>query len=316
MCITFVLITVGLVALYFGAEWLVRGSASLACRFHIPKLIVGLTIVAFGTSAPELVVSVKAALGSNGGIAVGNVVGSNIFNIALILGLCAMVNPLKIHIQLVRADAPILIAVSFLFLFFFRDFCVDRLEGLVLLTGLLAYLGYSIYSVGRCGVASEADFDDLLSGFSGSMLKDICFIVGGLIVLVIGADSLVSGAVMLSASFGVSEAMIGLTIVAAGTSLPELATSIVAAVRKESDIAVGNVLGSNIFNILCIMGTASLVHPLNAPEIGMIDMCFMVGVAVLLFPLMRTGFVIKRLEGALLVTVYIIYNWSLIKNLH
>ena len=305
-----ILIIIGLVLLYYGAEWLVGGGASLAVKAGVTPLVVGLTVVAFGTSCPELVVSVDAALGHHGEISIGNIVGSNIFNIAFILGLSAMIRPLKVQMQLIRFDTPIMIAASVLFIIFFLDKTISRMEALILFAGILAYT-VSVVRMARKEVKKNRD--DGIAGDVPEYCLEVCvfFIIAGLTALVVGARVFVEGSVMIAQNFKISEAVIGLTIVAAGTSLPELATSVVAAAKNQSEISIGNIVGSNIFNILCIIGIAGIISPICAPGISSVDLGMMLATAVLLFPLMRTGFVINRIEGFALVSIYLGYLWYL-----
>jgi cation:H+ antiporter len=299
------LLAAGLVALYFGAEWLVRGSASLALRLGLTPLVVGLTVVAYGTSAPELVVSARAAWDGHGAIAIGNVVGSNIFNIAVILGLAAVICPLRVQFQLIKLDTPIMIFVSALFLVLFWDGTISRVEAGLLLLGALLYAAGNIYLARREATAQvEAEFAEAAPRPSRHWSVDAGFIVLGLITLVAGSRLFVSGAVSLAKSWGVSDAVIGLTIVAAGTSLPELATSAMAAWRRQPDIALGNVIGSNVYNVLGILGVAGLVRPLEGTGVAARDVYVMTGLAVVLLPLMRTGLTVTRTEGALLLAAY------------
>ena len=312
MPVSISLIVIGFAVLYAGAEGLVRGSSSLALRFGVAPLVIGLTVVAFGTSMPELVVSVKTAITHHGDIAVGNVVGSNIFNIAVILGVSALIYPMKVQIQLVRLDTPVMIAVSLLLMFFFRDFQISRPEGAVLFSGILLYTAGNFFMAHRASLKGKTrDIAENLPGKMKHLYMELLFIAGGFGLLIAGSQALVEGAVGLARFMGVSEAVIGLTIIAAGTSLPELATSVVAAIRKQPDIAIGNVVGSNIFNILCILGAASLVAPLGGSGIRMTDIYVMIGTSILLLPLLWTGFVLKRWEGLLLVGVYVGYVYFL-----
>ncbi|NBC17909.1 MAG: calcium/sodium antiporter [Bacteroidetes bacterium] len=301
------LMLAGLVLLYGGAEGLVRGSAALALRFGIPPLIVGLTIVALGTSSPELVVSIQAALAGRGAIAVGNVVGSNIVNIAVILGIAVLIRATAVHAQLVRFDVPILVGCSVLLMGLLLDGRLGRPEGLLLVAGLLLYVGAAIYIARREPAAEEAVDVPELKTPTGSPWRDVLFMVVGLGALVVGANLLVNGAVTIAQTLGISEAVIGLTIVAIGTSLPEMATSAVAAVRGEGDIAVGNVVGSNLFNILAILGISTLVRPVTQAGVGLVDLAVMTVLAVLLLPLMRSDFKLVRWEGAVLLLVYVGY---------
>ena len=268
----FTFIALALLLLFLGAERLVRGSASLALRGGLSPLMVGLTIVAFGTSSPELFASIKAAWSQQGDIAVGNVVGSNSFNIAVILGLAAMVCPIPVHRQVIKIDAPIALVVALLLPFLLLNDTLGRGEGLLLVAGIIAYASMNIVLARRQARADTgAPADAPMAAVSRHWGMDIAFIVVGLGLLVFGSIMLVDNSVALAKIFGVSEAVIGLTIVAAGTSMPELATSLVAAIRKQPDIAVGNVVGSNVFNILGILGVASIVSPLRAPGVSMLD---------------------------------------------
>ena len=302
----------GLVLLYFGAEGLVRGAASLALRAGITPLVVGLTVVAFGTSAPEMVVSTKAAWLGQGGIAVGNVVGSNIFNIAVILGLSALLRPMVVRMQLLLFDMPLVILASLVALLFLRDDQLARPEAALLFAGIIAYTAINIILARReksREIASE--FAEGTPHASGRLAVDLLYVLGGLALLVLGARLFVAAAVELARMWGVSEAVIGLTIVAAGTSLPELATSILAAARKQDDIAIGNIVGSNVFNLLAILGAAGLVRPLEASGIGAMDLGMMVLTALVLLPMMRTRMMLGRWEGALLLALYGGYLWWL-----
>lgn len=305
MVMMIVLLISGTVLLYFGAELLVKGSANLAMRCGVSALVAGLTIVAFGTSAPELVVSIKAALDGLGDIAVGNVIGSNIFNIAIILGLSALIRPMKVHLNVLKVDTPVMLASSVLLMAVLHDLYVSRVEGIFLFAGIIAYMTFTIITARRTG-ETKVDFplEQLTPKKKVTPVLDIIFVIGGLCLLALGSRFFVNGAVSLARAIGVSEAVIGLTIVAVGTSLPELATSIIASIKKEDDIAIGNIIGSNIFNILAILGTSSTITPLNASGVGQISLYFMLGTTVLLMPFMRTGFVLNRIEGLMLLIVY------------
>lgn len=295
----------GVALLYFGAEFLVKGSANLAMRFGVSALVTGLTIVAFGTSAPELVVSIKAGLDGLGDISVGNVVGSNIFNIAIILGMSALVRPLKVHLNVLRVDTPVMVAASVFLMVVLHDLHISRVEGIFLFIGIITYTVFTVVTARRAGeTKAEFPVEQLIPEKMVSPVMDIIFIIGGLGLLILGSRFFVNGAVDMARAIGVSEAVIGLTIVAAGTSLPELATSIIAAIKKEDDIAIGNIIGSNIFNILTILGVSSIITPLEATGVGQISLYFMLGTAILLIPFMRTGFVLNRIEGLLLLVVY------------
>jgi len=302
------LLVAGLAALTVGAEGLVRGSASLARRLGLTPLVIGLTIVAFGTSAPELVVSVNATLTGQGDIAVGNVVGSNIFNIAIILGLAAMICPIPVSLTVIKLDAPVMIAVSFLGFALISRGTIPQPVGFVLVGALAAYTAGIVWLARRQATAAAAEeFAAGVPAVSGSLWRDLAAIVIGLGLLVLGSRLLVLAAVAIARTVGVSEAVIGLTVVAAGTSLPELATSVVAALRRQPDLAVGNIVGSNLFNLLGILGTAAAIRPLSAPGILRLDLVAMVAFAVLLLPMMYTGRRLQRWEGAILLLGYAAY---------
>jgi len=300
----------GLVLLYFGAEWLVRGSSELAIRFGISPLVVGLTVVAFGTSAPELVVSVKANLDGNGGMAIGNVVGSNICNIALVLGVGAVIFPIAIQRQVIRREMPILLVASTVFLLMMRDGVLDRLEAGVLFGGILLYIITSLVEAKKED-AEESDeippevIEAARSRGRGRLYLNIFLIISGGITLVIGAHGMVVGGEEIARFYGVPEAIIGLTLFAFGTSLPELATSVVAAIKKQGDIIVGNAVGSCIFNLLAVVGVAGLIAPLRGEGVTLIHYGVMLGAAVILMPMMWHRMRLDRWEGVLLVIGYL-----------
>jgi len=312
MTLQLVWISVSLVLLFVGAESLVRGSSAIAIRAGLSPLMVGLTIVAFGTSSPELVVSLKATLAGQGDIAVGNVVGSNSFNIGIILGLTALICPIPVHLQIIKMDAPIALAMAILLPLFLIDGVIGRVDGTILFAGIVGYTLLN-FRLARAASRSGEGVDGAAEtqGRKGHWLFDAGFVIGGLGILVLGSNLLVNNAVALAESLGVSQAVIGLTIVAAGTSMPELATSLVAAFRKQPDIAIGNIVGSNIFNILGILGVASLASPITAPGINLVDYAFMIGFSLLLLPLLYTGRMLHRIEGVLLLVVYGGYLWVL-----
>jgi cation:H+ antiporter len=296
-----------LVCLAAGAEGLVRGSASLATRAGLSALAVGLTVVAFGTSSPELVVSLNATLAGQGDIAVGNVVGSNCFNTGIILGLTSLICPVRVHSQLIRLDAPFALAASAVLPITLLDGQVGRVEGGLLVLGLIAYISW-ILRLARSDSAIRADLDPaIVPKVSKHWLLDVVLIAGGLGLLLFGSRLLIEHATAIAQLWGVSEAVIGLTVVAAGTSMPELATSLVAAVRGQPDIAIGNIVGSNIFNILAIIGLTSLTAPIAAGGITALDFGVMLAFAALLIPLLYTDQMVRRLEGALLVGIYGVY---------
>lgn len=302
----------GLVMLFVGAEGLIRGSSSLAIKMGIAPLVVGLTVVAFGTSTPELVVSLKAAIIGNGSISLGNVIGSNIANIALILGIAALVRPLDIHAKVIMREIPIMIGLSIMLIIFLLDEELAFVEGLIFVIGIVVYIVVNI-KMARNEKSAEvsSEFEEGLKSKLGTPISFV-FIVVGLTLLIVGANLFVQSAVEIAKVFYVSDAVIGLTIVAIGTSLPELITSVVASYKKESDIAVGNVVGSNIFNILAILGITALIIPISSAGIGYIDLGVMLFTAILLWPLSRTSFSITRFEGAFLLLGYAGYIYYLL----
>ncbi len=313
MTLAVIFLFLGLVLLYFGAEGLVRGSSSLALRLGLSPLVVGLTVVAFGTSSPELVVSLKAALDGQGAISVGNVVGSNICNIGLILGLCAIITPIATNSQVVRVDIPIMLGITAVTLFVLADGHLGRPEGILLAALLVAYVVFSIGLARRQPAdALGAEFGEEVKISKRGLAVDVLMVIGGLVLLVFGARFLVDGAVIIARTLGWSEALIGLTIVAIGTSLPELATSLVAAVKKETDIAVGNIVGSNIFNLLGILGITAIVHPLQADGVGMVDFAVMAAFSLVLWPMAFHQQRITRPEGAALLAGYVGYLFWLL----
>jgi len=305
----------GLVLLGLGAELLVRGASRLAAALGIPPIVIGLTVVAFGTSAPELAVSLKSALSGQADIALGNVIGSNILNVLLILGASALIVPLVVHAQLVRLDVPLLIAASVAALLMALDGRIGRLEGLLLFAGAVAYTGFLIRQSRRENAAVQAEYAAQYAPRGASLLTNALLVLAGLGLLVAGSRLLVTAAVAFARSLGVSELIVGLTIVAAGTSLPEIATSILAAARGERDIAVGNVVGSNLFNILIVLGLTALVSPDGvavAPGALDFDLPVMVAVAVACLPIFFTGHLIARWEGGLFLGYYLAYTSYLV----
>tara|TARA_R110002124_G_scaffold131252_1_gene293437 strand:- start:798 stop:1883 length:1086 start_codon:yes stop_codon:yes gene_type:complete len=315
---TILLFIVGLMFLIIGAEALVHGASRLATVLGISPLVIGLTVVAFGTSSPELAVSIKSALSDQANIAVGNVVGSNIFNVLFILGLSALIVPLVVAQQLVRLDVPLMIVLSVIVLAMSLDESFSRVDGLMLIAGLVIYIWFLIAQSRRESIevreeyAREFGTKSVAKGIWG---KNIGLIVGGLVLLVIGSRWLVDSAVAFAQYLGVSELVVGLTIVAAGTSLPEVVTSVIAAIRGERDIAVGNVVGSNLFNIMGVLGLASIVAPTGidaSPAVVGFDIPVMIGVALVCLPIFFTGGVISRKEGLLLLGYYVAYTLYLV----
>jgi cation:H+ antiporter len=300
----------GLALLMAAANALVRGASALALRLGLTPLVVGLTVVAFGTSAPELVVSVQAALAGAGGIAVGNVVGSNVANVALILAVAVLVRTMATDRALFRRDLPTLVVATAGATAFLLDGVVGRVEGAVLLVSLVAYLTWSVRTSRREQAAVELPVE----APTGPAWRDAVWTAAGLVGLVVGADLFVGGAVALAEAAGVSNAVIGLTVVAVGTSLPELATSVVAAVRGEGEIAAGNVIGSNLFNLLGILGVGALVRPLAAPGLEPVDLAVMGVFTLALVPMMRTGWRLVRVEAAVLLLGYAAYVGYLVSQ--
>ncbi len=316
---TFVMLFLGLAFLVAGAELLVRGASRLGLAIGISPLVVGLTIVAFGTSSPEMAVSVKAALANHPDIVIGTNVGSTIFNILFILGICAIVSPLKISQQLIWYEVPIMIAASLLLFALSFDGKINRLNALILVMGIVSYTIFAIIKGRREAetIANEYQeaFSEKSNGNAVFIWKQIGLIVLGLILCVLGAGWLVDSAVILARSWGVSELVIGMTIVAAGTSLPEVATSVVATIRGQRDIAVGNVVGSNIFNILGIVGVAGLLAPDGitvAPSVLRFDLPVAIAACVACLPIFFTGHKISRWEGFLFLGYYVAYTSYLI----
>ena len=309
----------GLVALVAGAELLVRGASKLALSFGISPLVVGLTIVAFGTSAPELAVSVQSAWAGQVDIAMGNVVGSNIFNVLFILGASAIIVPLVVHQQIIRQEVPIMIGASLLLWALAADGGISRWEGFLMAGLIITYTVFIIRQSRRETAAIKAEYDEAFeiapTGWDAHWGVQVLMLLVGLGLLVLGANWLVEAAVAFAKYLGVSELIIGLTIVAVGTSLPEVATSIMAALRGERDIAVGNVVGSNIFNILSVLGLSASVAPgdlIVAPAMLAFDLPVMVAVALICLPVFFNHSLITRGEGALFLALYVAYTVYLI----
>ena len=304
------LLTLGVGVLYFGAEWLVRGSARLAGSLGVSPIVVGLTVVSFGTSAPELVVCTVAALGGNTDLAIGNVMGSNLANIGLILGLTAIVRPLDVKARVVWREMPLMLLVTAGFYPLAVDLRLSQADGAVLLMALVAYLVFVFQSVEDEATEILEEYKEFMEASANAPATvnapDIFWVVAGSACLVLGGYCIVEGAVQVAAALGLSQVVIGLTVVAVGTSLPELATSLVAAARNQADIAVGNVIGSNIFNVAGILGIASMVTPIPIPETLLRREFAAVSLmSLLLFPLLRSAWRIRRWEGALLLATYV-----------
>lgn len=298
----------GLVMLFAGGDLFVKGASSMALRMGVSRLTIGLTVVAFGTSAPELIVSLDAATQGVGDISLGNVVGSNIANVSLILGLSALVQPLTVQAKVVRWDAPIMVVTSLCLVAVMADGEASRLDGVLLMLGLIAFIGFTYWEGKREPQEIQDEFTiaspATRSGIAGSVLR----FLGGLGLLIVGGQLLVTGAVSTAVSWGVSHATIGLTIVAIGTSLPEAVTSVLASLRGQGDIAIGNVVGSNIFNVLGILGVTSVVSPLGLGAITAVDLGVMVAIAFALALLLLWRGRVGRLEGGLLMAVFVAYT--------
>ena len=318
MLVNVALFTLGLLALIAGARLLVRGASKLALSFGISPLVVGLTIVSMGTSAPEAAVSLGAALDGRTDMAVGNVVGSNVFNVLFILGLAALVAPLAVNAQLIRQEVPIMIGASLLLVAFAIDGHIGPLESALLLVLLVAYTGFLIVQSRRQTQATRDEYEQSMPpdrAWDRHWATQLGLVLAGLVLLVLGSDWLVEAAVAFARAFGVSELVIALTIVAAGTSMPEVATSLMAALKGERDIAVGNVVGSNIFNILGCLGASGLAAGGGLPVPSAVlafDLWVMLAVAFACLPVFFTGREIARWEGGLFVGYYFAYTAFLV----
>ncbi len=303
-----ILVGAGLAMLFFGAEWLVKGSVTIANKLRMSQLVIGLTIVAFGTSTPELAVSISSATKGISDVALGNVVGSNIANIGLILGLSAFIAPIAVSRKTLRKEVPLMIGISFLLLAVSIDGSISFYDGILFVGGILIFTIFSYKTTRKEVVETVISNEKNDSSFS----KSIILIVIGLILLTVGAFFTVDNAVIIAKEIGLSERIIGLTLVAVGTSLPELITSIVAAKRGHTDISVGNILGSNIFNILAILGISSSITAISVNDSMWTDYVFMILFAVILLPIIKTGLKIGKIEGILLVAGYVGYTAFLI----
>ncbi|MBE7473253.1 MAG: sodium:calcium antiporter [Anaerolineae bacterium] len=316
---TLLLFIAGLVLLIGGAEILLRGATRLAAALGISPLVIGLTVVAFGTSSPELAVTIQSAWAGQGDIALGNVVGSNICNVLLILGLSALITPLVVLQKLIWLDVPLMIGLSFLMLLMGLDGFIGRFDGAILFTGIIIYTVWSIRQSRRESRQVKQEYTQEYGSEPSQSPRQLLLYVGlviaGLILLTLGSNWLVEGAIALARTLGVSELLIGLTIIAVGTSLPEVAASVMASLKGERDIAVGNVIGSNIFNILSVLGLTSLVTPggVNVPETALhFDIPVMIATAVACLPIFFSGHKIARWEGGLLFGYYLAYTLYLI----
>lgn len=309
---TYLLLVAGFVLLIGGAEVLVRGAGGVAVRFGLSPIVVGLTVVAFGTSAPELAVSVGSAFSGQTGLAVGNVVGSNIANVLLVLGAAAAFGgTLVVALKIVRVDVPLMIGASVVVLLMSLNGVIGRAEGALLFAGILGYVVFTVLGARNATAAEKAEFEAEFSSDDGpGVAVEVLMVIGGAGALVLGSMWLVDSASDIAAQFGVSELVIGLTVVALGTSAPELATSLIAAIRGERDIAVGNAVGSNLFNLLSVLDLTALIAPDGLPvsdDALRLDMPIMVAVAVACLPVFFNGYSLKRWEGGLFLAYYIAY---------
>lgn len=297
----------GLALLILGAELLVKGSSRIAARFGVPPILIALTIVGFGTSAPELMVSLLAGMNGQAGLALGNVVGSNSFNIGVILGLSALARPLRVEEESIRREVPFVIGAPLVLWFLCRDGVLGRGDGVLLLGLFFAFIWWSFRFLNApAGPERRRSLD--------SVLESAGFAAAGLGCLVFGADFFNDSAISIARDLGISDTVIGLTIVAAGTSMPELATSLVAAIRSKDDISVGNVTGSNVFNVLFILGIVAVIFPIRVPpSILRTDIWVMAAFSLAVLPIMKSGMRITRLEGGLLLSGYAGYIWAILR---
>lgn len=315
MVATILFFIAGLFALIGGAEWLVRGASALAGRLGMTPLVIGLTVVAFGTSAPELAISLHSGLAGEDALLLGNVIGSNIFNVLFILGISAIVYPLIVSKNLIKLDVPLMIGASVLLYFFAWNGVISRIEGGVLFVSLLAYISFLIFDTRKQHKVQSKEENSRAEVPSRYWLWEVAFILAGFILLVIGARWLVGGAVTFAEYLGVSSLVIGLTIVAVGTSLPEIATSVLASLKGERDLAVGNIVGSNLFNIMCIIGLTAIALPggiVVQPGVVGFDIPVMIAASMVCLPIFITGSLVSRWEGIFFLGYYIAFTVYLI----
>jgi len=310
-------VVLGLVLLYFGAEWLVKGSSEIAIKFGISPLVVGLTVVAFGTSAPELLVCLQANYQSKGDLAIGNIVGSNICNIAMVLGASAIIFPLTIHLQIIKREMVILMAVSLVFVAMIYNEVLSQVEGIFLSVGIIAYVFFSIVQARRAPASdldetlSPEEVEAVLAAGNKRLLSNIGLILLGILLLFVGSDRLVSGAEAIATYLRVPEAIIALSLIAFGTSLPELATGVMASWRKQGDIVVGNAIGSCIFNLMAVGGLTAALKPVVTADLNWIDLAVMLGTAGVAWIMMRSHRTVSRAEGVIMLVAYLGYCFYL-----
>jgi len=314
MATTIAILVIGLIILIVGGDYLVRGSSSIALRLHLSPLVVGLTIVAFGTSAPELVISIQSALKGSPDIAMGNVIGSNICNLALVLGLTSVISPVKVQSNSIRIDWPMTMGASILLYIMIREGYLEAIEGIIMMIVLIIYLVFIIKQSRKNILASRAENElELPDAPPKQILKDIVFILIGCIGLYFGSEWFVGSAKGLALSLGVEERVVGLTVVALGTSLPELATAAVASFKGQTDLALGNLMGSNIFNILSILGITSIIKDIHVHEIILNkDIIWMLLITLMILPLMVIRREVGRVDGLILLIVYVVYIYTVI----
>ncbi len=309
------ILILGLFVLIVGGDFLVRGASSIALRSHISPLVVGLTIVAFGTSAPELLISINAALSGSPDLAMGNVIGSNICNLALVLGVTVLIGPVRVNADSIRIDWPVAMLSALLLFWWARDGELGVGEGVFFVFFLVSYTVFIIRksrSENKAAIALEEELE-LPDGPSSSVFKDVLFLVIGGAGLYFGSEWFVGGAKNLAMFLGVSQRVIGITVLALGTSLPELVTAIVASFKRETDLALGNLMGSNIFNILSILGITSLIKPISVNDtILSVDMYWMLGVTLLILPMMLIQRKMGKVEGIILLSIYVYYTYTVI----
>jgi len=325
LLIQYILFIAGITGVYFGAEWLVKGSSKLSRDLGIKPIVIGLTVVAFGTSSPELAVSLTASIKGSNDIAIGNIIGSNIANIGLILGISAIALPLQVEKIIMKRELPLMIAISAALYIMAIDKKIGLIDGVILFTGIIIFVSYQVYntinSKRKSGNSTDnADGKTCITESTDKqspagrkyLLHNVLYILIGLTCLLIGSHILVKSAIFIAGRLGVSEMLIGLTVVAFGTSVPEMATSVVSILRKEADICVGNVIGSNIFNILMVIGSVALVKPLNvARETLFFEFPVMLLFSVALIPMIRGSLRVNRLEGCLLTAGYFVFIFLL-----
>lgn len=310
-------VVLGLLLLYFGAEWLVKGSSEIAIKFGISPLVVGLTVVAFGTSAPELLVCLQANYKGEGDLALGNIVGSNICNIALVLGASAIVFPLTIHAQIIKREMAILMSASLIFAGMIYGGLLSQVEGALLFVGIIVYVIFSIVQARRDkdsepeDMLSPDEVEAVLSGGNRRLLINLGLILLGILLLFVGSDRLVVGAKALAQSMGVPEAIIALSLIAFGTSLPELATGVMASWRKQGDIVVGNAIGSCVFNILAVGGLTATLKSVSTTQLNPIDLGAMLATVAVGWVMMSRSRSISRVEGAIMLAAYLGYCFYL-----